>query len=128
MSQFTTNFRGELIGNNLWSNLESFEYHVNTYPSDEIISVPVGFVTDFTSVPRLFWPILAPTDRYAKAAVIHDFCYCSGLYSRKRADEIFREALIVLKIEPWKIWVLYTSVRMCGWHRYNELRKKEMPV
>ena len=37
MSQFTTNFKGELIGKNLWSNLEEFDYYVGHLGSDEII-------------------------------------------------------------------------------------------
>ncbi len=125
MSQFTTNFRGELIGKNLWRNLEPFEYHVNTYPSSEIITVPVGFDTDFGSIPRLFWPLISPIDRHAKATVIHDFCYRFGIYSRKKSDKIFKEALYVLKIKPWKIWILYIFPRIFGWHRWNKLRKKE---
>ena len=131
MSQFTSNFKGELIGKNLWRNLESFEYHVNTYPSDEVIIVPIGFETDFASTPRMLWPFIAPIDRHAKAAVVHDFCYYNGLYTREISDKIYREALRVLKINPIQIWLMYIFVRLCGWlpwwnHERN--RKKEAAV
>ena len=128
LSQFTTNFKGELIGKNLWKNLEVFEYHVNTYPSDEIITVPIGFETDFASIPRFCWPLISPIDNHAKSAVIHDFCYFHGLYNRRISDKIFREGLRVLKIEPWKIWFMYNFVRICGWYKWNKMRKKEASV
>ena len=99
MSQFTSNFKGELIGRNKWKNLEEFEYHIGEYPSKEVIVVPVGFETDFASVPRIFWPYISPIDLHAKAAIVHDYCYYYGLYDRKRCDEIFLEALKVLNIK-----------------------------
>ena len=58
MSQFTTLLKTNKIGKNLWVLLEPFEYHVGTYPSNEIISVPIGFKTDFASIPKIFWSIL----------------------------------------------------------------------
>jgi hypothetical protein len=125
MSQFTTNFKGELVWKNTWQNLEQFEYHVGTYPSDEIIVVPVKFETDFASVPRIFWSIISPIDTHAKAAVIHDYLYYTGIYSRKRSDEIFKEALIVLNVEPWKVQAMYRSVRTFSWHAWNRHRARE---
>lgn len=122
MSQFTTNFKGELIGKNLWKNLEQFEYHVGDYPSEEIITVPVDYVTDFASVPRLFWSIISPIDRHAKAAVIHDYLYDKGCYTRKRSDEIFLEGLNVLDIKPWKKHCLFYGVRLFSWYRWNQIR------
>jgi len=125
MSQFTTNFKGELIGKNLWSNLEEFDYYVGHLGSDEIIIVPENFITDFASVPRLFWSIISPVDKHGKAAVVHDRCYYYALYSRKRCDEIFREALEVLEVEPWKVWCMYKSVRIGGWYAWNKHRRRE---
>ena len=123
MSQFTTNFKGELIGKNIWKNLEQFEYHVGDYPSEEIITVPAGYITDFASVPRTFWSIISPIDRHAKAAVIHDYLYdYPENYSRKEIDEIFLEALNVLDIKIWKTHCLYYGVRLFSWYRWNQLR------
>jgi hypothetical protein len=84
MSSFTTPFIGELIGKYTFKVYSPFEYHVGKYPSNEIIKVPVGFVTDFASIPRAFWSILPPIDNYAKAAVIHDWLYWEGIYTRKK--------------------------------------------
>lgn len=123
MSQFTTNFKGELIGKNIWKNLEKFEYHVGEYPSKEIITVPIDYITDFASVPRLFWSIISPIDRHAKAAVVHDYLYDVRCYTRKRSDEIFLECLNVLNIKPWKKYCLFYGVRLFSWYRWWQLRK-----
>jgi hypothetical protein len=124
LSQFTTNFKGELIGKNKWKNLEQFEYHIGTYPSEEIIGVPVGYITNFASVPRIFWALISPIDRHAKAAVIHDYLYdFPGSYNRKKCDEIFLESLIVLDIKPWKKYSLFYGVRLFSWYRWWQLRK-----
>jgi len=128
MSKFTTNFKGELIGKNLWKNLEKFEYHIGSYPSDEVITVPIGFPTDFASTPRIIWPFISPVDRHAKAAIIHDYCYYYGLYTRKISDKIYREALRVLNINPIQVWLMYKFVRLCGWfswRKHSIRRKKE---
>ncbi len=34
--------------------------------------VPVDYLTDFASIPRLLWSFLPPMGSYTKAAVIHD--------------------------------------------------------
>ncbi|MEM9213525.1 MAG: DUF1353 domain-containing protein [Cyanobacteria bacterium P01_F01_bin.150] len=53
--------------------IEPFNHYVGHDGSDDVISVPAGFQTDFASVPCVFWPILPPVGRYSKAAVIHDY-------------------------------------------------------
>ena len=115
MSQFTTHFIGKLIGKNLWEVYEEFEYHVGCYPSEEVIKVPVGFKTDFASVPRLLWMIISPIDDHGKAAVVHDYCYYVAYDTKKRCDDIFREGLIVLRVPKWKVVCMYWSVRIFGW-------------
>lgn len=125
MSKFTTPLRAELIGNNKWKVWQAFEYHVGSLDSDEIIKVPKGFVTDFASVPRIIWPIISPVDTHAKAAVVHDYCYSTALYSRKRSDQIFLEALTVLKVSYLKRMIMYRSVRMIGWYPWRNHRKQK---
>lgn len=123
MSQFTKPFIGELVGRNLWKVYEEFEYHVGSYPSDEIIVVPKGFITNFASVPRIFWSLISPIDEHGKAAVIHDYCYCVGSYSRKRSDKIFREGLQVLNVKPWKVFCMYWAVRLFAWFAWFNARR-----
>lgn len=127
MSQFTTPCRVEVIGNNLFSLIEPFEYHVGQYPSRETIIVPEGFITDFASVPRIFWSIISPIDKHAKAAVLHDFLYVYGGHmGRKRCDDIFLEAMTVLDVDEWRRQPMYRCVRMFSWYRWNQLRKEKI--
>ena len=118
MSTFTTPAILELVGENRWRLAMPFEYHVGTYPSDEVICVPAGFVTDLASIPRLLWPLLPPQGRYAKAAILHDWLYALGPAgdeaARRRADDIFAEAMAVLGCPAWQRWVIHRAVRLFG--------------
>ena len=58
---------------------------------------------------------------------MHDYCYWEQSYTRKRSDEIFREAMGVLKVEPWTIFVMYWAVRLFAgraW-RGNQKRREQ---
>lgn len=119
MSQFTTPLIAEFIGKNQWKLYQGFEYHVGSYPSNEVIKIPAGFVTDCASVPRIFWTVISPVDRHAKAAVVHDYVCRQKIYKRKKCDLIFKEGLTVLEIIPWKVYAMYYSVRLFSIFRYE---------
>lgn len=117
MSSFTDPLRcevtqGERDGRGLVMLLAPFAYHVGSYPSDDVIVVPGGFETDFASVP--FWArwLFAPFDRGAKGAVVHDWLLFEGKRPRREADAIFREALGVLEVAPWRRWIMWAAVRV----------------
>lgn len=96
-----------------WKIVKPFEYHVGEYPSpDMVVTIPVGFETNFASVPRVFWSILPPWGRYAKAAVVHDYLYRHQVGTRKEADDIFLEAMRVLSVPRRTRYVMYWFVRM----------------
>ena len=100
-----------------WELLKPFRYYVGEENSDEVIYVPSGFRTDFASIPRPFWSLIgAPWGKYGAAAVVHDWCYFRGilLYTRKRADEIFYEAMGVLGVPEWKRRTMYVAIRIFG--------------
>jgi hypothetical protein len=75
------------------------------------VTVPVGFKTDFASVPRLLWPLCPPSGRWTKAAVVHDYLCETGECSRFLADAIFREIMRELKVPLWRRVVMYYAVR-----------------
>lgn len=127
MSSFTSPLIVQPLNDKDWKLIESFEYHVGSYPSNEIIQVPKEFITDFASVPQLFWFILPPWGTYGKAAVIHDYCYNKGLFPRKRCDDILLEAMIVLDVAHWKRKAIYDAVRIFGWGAWNKHRRKRSP-
>jgi len=115
MSSFTTPLKVEFIDGKNWKVLEAFEYHVGKKDSKEVITVPIGFKTDFASIPRAFYTLIGPpTGEYGKAAVIHDYLYRNAIGTRKRADKIFYEAMGVLGVSAWKRKVIYWAVRIFG--------------
>lgn len=92
-----------------------FVYVVKFEPY-ETVNVPVGFVTDLASIPKIFWSIIGgPNGRYGKASVIHDWLYFKQTYSRRKSDLIFYEAMRELKVNFVKRWLIYHAVRVGAW-------------
>lgn len=116
MGRFMTPLRAELQQDRKsWVLLDSFQYL-----DDEagLVTVPVGFLTDFASVPRL--PLtFALVGAYGHAAAaLHDWMYASGKYSRKQSDKVFKNALRSSGIARWRAWIMWTGVRVGGSRRY----------
>jgi len=103
-----------------WEIYEDLTYQDNKL--DIKITVPKGAKTDFASIPRIFWPILPPVGRYSKAAVVHDYCYRHGLFTRKISDLIFLHAMEELGVAKWKRFVMFWAVRLFGKHAYQKWR------
>ena len=130
MSRFTEVLLvSPMIDGKTWIIQRDFGYDVGEEGSEEVINVPVGFATDFASVPRLFWVFIPRWGRYGNAAVIHDYCYWDQRYDRKRSDEIFLEGMTVLNVKGWQETVIYYAVRYFGWlaWRKNQRRKAKNP-
>jgi Protein of unknown function (DUF1353) len=87
------------------------------------LTVPMGFVTDFASVPRLFWSLLPPIGRYGYAALFHDFVYWEQTTTRRDADLVFRTTMIELGVSKLVTFVLYESVRLFGSFAWRSNRK-----
>jgi len=88
--------------------------------SGECYTIPKGFVTDFASVPRCFWFVLPPMGRYGKAALLHDWLYNVKTTTRRGADRVFLQAMLLMGVAKWKAWVMYAAVRMFGWMRWKD--------
>jgi hypothetical protein len=94
-----------------------------TYLSTEHgpITVPVGFMTDGASVPRIFWNVLSPFGDYFSAAVIHDFLYSphNRRFDRRTCDRIFLAAMIDAGVPFIRRRVIYRAVRLGGWAAFR---------
>lgn len=88
-----------------------------------MIEVSAGFITDLATVPRIFWILLPPDGKYAKAAIIHDWMYDNTLRTKKEADRIFLDGMTVLGAPKWKRTVMYWAVRAFGRGMYGKERK-----
>lgn len=78
------------------------------------VRVPVGFVTDFTSIPRVFWSALPKDGLYTYPAIIHDYLYWEQPVSREDADTIFRFAMEDFKVGVVAKNAIYSGVRLGG--------------
>jgi len=90
-------------------------YDVGRSESGDRIIVPVGFVTDYASIPRILQVIWSPQGRHSGAAIVHDYLYKQQKRSRKACDDIFFEAMVVLGVNKITCVCLYLGVRAGGW-------------
>lgn len=103
-----------------------YKDYKHTLFNNKIITIPKGYITDFASIPRIFWVIYPPHFyNYRKPSIIHDYLYTSKevIVSRKEADKEFIKLL--KKNNTWKItiFVFYTYVRLLGWIKWNQYKK-----
>lgn len=81
-----------------------------------VIIVPINFVTDGASVPRVPFVYLLVGGRARRAAAVHDFLYQThGARSRRQADLVFLEGMKVDGIALWARELMYAGVRIGGW-------------
>ncbi|MBI3775330.1 MAG: DUF1353 domain-containing protein [Gammaproteobacteria bacterium] len=89
-------------------------------PPYQPVTVPIGFVTDFASIPRVFWSLLPPDGNYTYPAVIHDYLYWEQTTTREVADDILRLSMLDFKIDAVTLRAIYSGVRVGGQFAWNE--------
>lgn len=90
------------------------------------VDVPIGFVTDLASIPRVFWSLLRPDGEYAYAAIIHDYLYWTQTTTREAADHILKFAMEDFKVSSASVTTIFDAVRIGGkaaWDDNAKLRK-----
>jgi len=117
MSEFTTALIvSPLADGKSWVLLQDLKYHIGSIDNCDCVVAAHGFVTDFASVPRIFWWIIPKWGKYGNAAVIHDWLYYrQTAKNRVESDQILYEAMGVLGVVPWKKNSIYYAVRLFGW-------------
>lgn len=101
-----------------WRLVQAFAFVDGT----DVYVAPPGFANDLASIPRVFWPILDPTNDVAPGATIHDWLYatrgfvCPGLprISRAKADAIFYRALRANGVGYLRAKAMWSAVRIGG--------------
>ena len=84
------------------------------------VTAPMGFVTDFASIPPLFFSILRPDGKYAYGAVLHDYLYWEQNVTRKTADRILWYAMLEFEVAKPKALLIYNAVRAGGWWAWRQ--------
>lgn len=87
------------------------------------IEVPKGFVTDFTSVPRIFWAAFPPDGAYGFPAVFHDYLYWTQAVTRKEADRIFKIMMDEFDVGKVSSTTIHVAVRAGGEFAWQKNKK-----
>lgn len=121
----------EILEKDYWVVTKPFSYYVGEESNNQVVEIPVGYLTDGASVPKAFWGIIPPWGSYGQAAVLHDYL-CDYEYSfrypkvkpvphalcvKEVRDKIFLEAMEVLGVPKFKRNLMYYAVRF--WSRLN---------
>ena len=105
-------------GRNLWKLMAPYSYRVGP---GCCVTVPAGYVTNFGTVPRLFYRLVSPAE-LREAALIHDYLcnedfdgaddrvWDSG-YSRWMADAVLFEAMTQIQIGRFRRLAVWIAVR-----------------
>lgn len=92
-----------------------------TYITEEFvpITVPVGFITDYDSIPRI--PVIFTMFKGLppSSCTLHDYLYCQigttdARFTRQEADSIFLNALAKEEVSFIKRKMAYLAVRLFG--------------
>lgn len=90
------------------------------------IVVPVGFKTDFASVPRLPFAFLFFGDRIHAPAVVHDFLCVHHWPQRKctwsQAADVFAEAMHADGVPWYQRHPMVAAVRLYGLTRWRAVK------
>ncbi|MBS0328208.1 MAG: DUF1353 domain-containing protein [Proteobacteria bacterium] len=91
------------------------------------VTVPLGFLTDFASIPRAaLWYIDDDDPGILFASIIHDFLYKQAgqledgrKYTREGADMVLREGMQVCGARKDQCAAVYAAVRLFGGSHWN---------
>ena len=89
----------------------------------ESITVPIGFITDLASTPRLLWNVIAPFD-VARAAIVHDLLYKAIRNYRWMKGAIGEDKKLIASAKKAadKVFLLAmkdSDPKVSGWKRYS---------
>lgn len=118
MSAFLTALEVELVsdatnsGRGTWRLTAPLAYQSDV--AKQTFTVPVGFETDFASVPRTPVAFLLTADSAHEASAVHDWLYSGHAVARDVADAVLREASLVTGVPAWRADLMYWGVRAFG--------------
>jgi hypothetical protein len=128
VSSFLTPLRMELMtcnqniplknrdGRQLYRLINPFIYQSDV--ARKTVIVPDGYVTDLASIPRMPFFYRELEGIADMAGVPHDFAYSTGFLDRDTADLMLKEACLLIGISAWKVWAIYSGVRVGGKSHY----------
>jgi hypothetical protein len=82
--------------------------------SSDSITVPVGFVTDFASIPQALQSIIRANGPYILPAVVHDYLYWKQTCTRQQADQILLLGMIENQVREIHRSAIHGAVSVAG--------------
>jgi len=79
------------------------------------IEVPLCFITDLATVPNMIGSYFYNNEAISKAAVLHDYLYATGIFSKPEADRIFVNAMKFLGVNVVVRNVIFSALITLGW-------------
>ena len=95
-----------------WIVREPLVYRIGV--SQDSITVPVGFVTDFASIPQALQAIIRANGPYILPAVVHDYLYWTQACTREQADRIMLLGMIENQVREVHRIAIHDAVRIAG--------------
>ncbi len=85
-----------------------------------VLRIPAGFSFDLSSIPRLFWGLLAPNELGIAPPLVHDRLYRDHTvdgrtFKRREVDNLFRLLMDREGVWWWRRWAAWLAVRGFGW-------------
>lgn len=106
--------------------LNDIKWTPNSGQNVPAVQVPVGFVSDLASIPRLFWSALRPDGLYTYPAIIHDYLYWEQAGTRDDADLTLQYGMKEFGVGAATIEAIYLAVHFGGagaWNANRALKK-----
>lgn len=113
---FTTNLKVEKIDAWHWKLIEPLTY----YGRRDKFTIPAGFITDWASVPQIFWSLVSPINLACEPSILHDSLYATRIVPRAQADGMFRRMLREAGVGFVRRWMMYLAVRTFGWVAWKD--------
>jgi len=88
--------------------------------------VPVGFKTDFASIPQAVRSLIPQLGKWTAGAVAHDYMYWCGEslgFTQKKADDTFLKLMEDAGVKWWRRQAIHKALRIGGWCAWNKHRK-----
>ena len=82
--------------------------------SQDSVTVPVGFVTDFASIPQALQSIIRANGPYILPAVVHDYLYWKQACTREQADKVLLLGMIENQVREIHRVAIHDAVRIAG--------------
>ena len=92
-------------------------------PNGEVITAPIGTLSDGASTPPVIWPVIPPFGSYWLATVLHDYLYRITKRDKDECDLILLEAMVSLEVPLLLREAIYEGVHLGGGIAFDDDRR-----